>query len=85
MTSVSYSYTRQNLKKIFDEVCHDHEPVKVKRKNGENVIIISSDDYSSLRETLYLMSSPSNHKRILDARSETNLISLEDAKKQLDL
>lgn len=83
--SVTYSYARENLKKIFDDVCYDHVPVLVTRKHGEGIVIISTEDYSSMMETCYLMSSPAYCKKLLEARNETDFLSLEDAKEHLGL
>ncbi len=60
MDAVNYSDLRQNLKKYLDSVYRDHEPLIVTRKNNENVVILSVDDYNSLNETQYLMSSKAN-------------------------
>ena len=72
MTTISYSQTRQNLKTIFDRVTNDRKPVFVKRKNGGNIVILAEDDYVSLNETAYLLSSPNNRKHL-----ETSLLNLE--------
>ncbi len=64
MTTISYSQTRQHLKTIFDNVVNDSEPIFVKRKNGGNVVILSEEDYRSLNETAYLLSSPANRKHL---------------------
>ncbi len=60
MDAVNYSDLRQNLKKYFDSVYHDHEPLIVTRKNNENVVILSIDDYNALNETQYLLSTKNN-------------------------
>jgi len=60
MEAVNYSDLRQNLKKYLDSVYHDHEPLIVTRKNNENVVILSIDDYNALNETQYLLSTKNN-------------------------
>lgn len=67
MRAISYSEARQELKSVMDSACRDHEPVVVTRKRGENVVILSYDDYESLMETEYLLSSPANAKRLLES------------------
>ena len=44
----------------MDQVYHDHEPLIVTRKNNENVVLISLEDFNSLAETQYLLSSKNN-------------------------
>ncbi|MBI3793583.1 MAG: type II toxin-antitoxin system prevent-host-death family antitoxin [Nitrospinae bacterium] len=70
MKAVSYTKARQKLKVVMDSACRDHEPVVVTRKRGENVIIMSQDDYESLIETDYLLSNPANAKRLAKSLDE---------------
>lgn len=65
MQAISYSEARKNLKKYLDEVYNNHDPLIITRKNNENVVVISLDDYNSLTETNYLLSSEKNAKRLL--------------------
>ena len=65
--STTYSALRSNLKRALDEVCADHEPLRVERKNGESVVVVSQADFNSLEETAYLLRSPENARRLLNA------------------
>jgi antitoxin YefM len=65
--STTYSALRANLKKALDEVCADHEPLRVERKNGESVVVLSEADFTALEETAYLLRSPENARRLFDA------------------
>jgi antitoxin YefM len=47
------------------KVYHDHEPLIITRKNNENVVMISMDDYNSLTETQYLLSSENNAEHLI--------------------
>jgi antitoxin YefM len=64
---VSYSEARKNLKTHLDMICDSHEPLLVERRNGEDVVILSAYDYSALEETAYLLKSPKNAQRLLEA------------------
>jgi antitoxin YefM len=64
---ISYSDLRANLKAYLDAVCSEHAPLKVRRRNGEGVVILSEDDFSALEETAYLLRSPANARRLLQA------------------
>jgi antitoxin YefM len=48
----------------MDKVYHDHEPLIITRKDNENVVLISLDDYNSLTETQYLLSSKNNAEHL---------------------
>lgn len=89
MTSTSYSRARRKLKSVFDRVCRDHEPVVITRRSGENVVVLSEEDYSSLEETAYLLRSPANARRLLEAvardRAGAQARPLEEALAELDL
>ena len=67
MQTETFSNTRANLKAIMDRVVADHVPVKITRQKAEGVVMISESDWESMEETLYLMSSPRNAERLLNA------------------
>lgn len=45
----------------------DREEIVITRAGHEPVVIVSLADFESLRETAYLMRSPANARRLLDA------------------
>lgn len=55
METVNYSDFRSNLKYWFDKVINDASDVLIKRKNGKDLVLISLDEYNSLKETTYLL------------------------------
>ncbi|QEN04355.1 type II toxin-antitoxin system prevent-host-death family antitoxin [Thiospirochaeta perfilievii] len=70
MNAVNYTDLRQNLKSHMDSVYQDHEPLIVTRKDNQNVVLISLEDYNSLTETQYLLSSQNNANRLLRSLSD---------------
>lgn len=64
MDAVSYSDLRQNLKSFMDKVYDDHEPLIITRKNNENLVLVSIDEYNSLTETNYLLSNEANSEHL---------------------
>ena len=44
------------------EVCDDHDPVIIARKQHSAVVMMSLEDYEALNETAYLLRSPRNTK-----------------------
>lgn len=83
--ALSYSEIRKNLKTHFDSVCTEHLPLLVTRKRGENVVIISEEDYRSLEETAYLSRSHKNLKRLLEALNRKEGKSLSDVRNDLGI
>ncbi len=67
MGKMTYSHLRANLKSALDRVCADHEPVVVERQKGGDVVLLAREDYDSLQETAYLLRSPANARRLLEA------------------
>lgn len=65
--AVTASMLRSKLKAFMDKVCAERVPLLVTRKNGEDVVIISREEYEALDETAYLSSSPENARRLKKA------------------
>jgi antitoxin YefM len=70
MKSISYTSARSNLAKTMEHVCNDHAPVAITRKGEGAVVMISMADYESLEETAYLLRSPKNTRRLIEAVAE---------------
>lgn len=70
MREYSYTQVRQNLSSILNSVCDDSEEVYVTRKNGERMVILAADDYESLKETAYLLSTEANRKELFESLTQ---------------
>lgn len=70
MNAVNYSDLRRNLKTYLDQVYEDQETLIVARKNNENVVLISVNEYNSLIETGYLLSSEANVKHLIESMQQ---------------
>lgn len=57
MRTANYSELRQNLKSYLDGVVNDNEPLVVHRSGNETVVVISLEEYNSMKETEYIMKS----------------------------
>jgi antitoxin YefM len=55
---------------MMEQVCDDHAPVIITRKNQRSVVMISLEDYEALQETAYLLRSPKNARRLLESIAE---------------
>ncbi len=52
---------------MLDGVANDREEVIITRAGHDPLVIVSLEDYESLRETAYLMRSPADARRMLDS------------------
>jgi antitoxin YefM len=67
MQAVFYSQARNNLRGIIDKVCNDFDEFIITTKDNKSAVIMSYDEYSSMKETMYLLSSKNNRDRLSDA------------------
>lgn len=67
MQKVSYSEAREDLEAVIDKVVADRTPILITRKRGGNVVLMSASAWAGMEETLYLMASPVNAKRLLES------------------
>jgi antitoxin YefM len=65
MRTMTYSESRARYAETLDAVVNDREEVIITRAGHEPVVIVSLDDYQSLKETAYLLRSPENARRLL--------------------
>lgn len=70
MQSISYTAARSSLAKTMEQVCQDHAPIAITRKGEGAVVMMSMEDYQALEETAYLLRSPKNAKRLIEAVAE---------------
>lgn len=64
--SISASEARQRLFPLLEQVNADHEPVRITSKAGD-AVLMSAQDYDSWQETVYLLRSPENAWRLMQA------------------
>lgn len=71
MEIVGYSEARQRLAKLMDTVVDDRRPVVITRQKAPAVVMLSLEEYQAMAETLHLVRSPRNarrlHKAVRDA------------------
>jgi antitoxin YefM len=67
MEIVNYSEARENFKQVLDRVSNDCDCTLIKRRNHEDIVLLSKSHYDSIMETLHLMRSPANAQHLLEA------------------
>ena len=70
MDAISYTKARNNLASTIDRVNEDHTPVIITRQSGKSAVLMSLDDFNAYEETAYLMRSPKNAERLLQALND---------------
>lgn len=72
MEVLNYTEFRKNLTRSLNKVNDDAEVVIVSRSKGKNVVVMGLDEYNSIMETLHLMSTAANRKRLENSIKEMN-------------
>lgn len=71
MRIVNFSDARNSLKDVIDQVVEDADVTVIARRDAPDAVVMSFDYYSSLMETVRLLSSPANAAHL--ARSISQL------------
>ncbi|MFT4927227.1 MAG: antitoxin YefM [Phenylobacterium sp.] len=69
MNVQTYSETRANFKAAIESVAERHEPLLITSKSAD-VVMMSREDYDSMQETMYLLSSRNNANRLMESIAE---------------
>jgi antitoxin YefM len=64
--AISASEARSRLFPLIQQVNDDHEPVRINSKSGD-AVLMSGADFDSWQETIYLLRSPANARRLMEA------------------
>ena len=67
--SITASEARKHLFPLIEKINEDHAPVHITSRKG-NAVLLSEEDFASWQETIYLMRSPANARRLLDSIAE---------------
>jgi antitoxin YefM len=67
MSQVSYTEFRAHLATYLDRVEEDRAELVVTRQNRPDIVVLPRAELNSIRETLHLLSTPANAKRLLDS------------------
>ena len=67
MRTMTYSESRAHYAEVLDSVVDDCEEVVITRAGHESAVIVSLAEWSSMKETDYLLRSPANARRLREA------------------
>jgi antitoxin YefM len=81
MEIISYTKARNNFSDVMNQVCENHTPITIYRQESKPVVLMSLEDYNSIEETMYLLSTPNNTKQLYDAiddlKNDRNFIKMD--------
>lgn len=60
MRVISFSDARNKLKNVLDQVVSDADYTIITRRDAEDAIVMSLDQFNGLMETVHLLKSPAN-------------------------
>ena len=84
MKVINFSEARNQLKSVLDQVVNDADYTIISRRDSEDAVVMSLDQFNGLMETVHLLKSPANavhlEKSIKQYRSgKTNIHGLVNA------
>jgi len=68
---------------MIDKACSDCEDFIITTKDNKVAVLMSFEEYSSIKETMYLLGSANNRVRLMDAVSQIEV--LEYKTRELDI
>lgn len=66
MATVTASEARRQLYGLIEQANQDHSSIRITSRRG-NAVLMSEEDYESWVETMHLLRSPRNARRLLES------------------
>jgi len=60
MRVVNFTEMRRNLKSVLDQVAMDADYTIISRRDAENAVVMSLEQFNGLMETVHLLKNPAN-------------------------
>jgi antitoxin YefM len=60
MRVISFSEARNKLKSVLDQVVNDADYTVITRRDSEDAVVMSLNQFNGLMETVHLLESPAN-------------------------
>ncbi|MCY1137940.1 type II toxin-antitoxin system prevent-host-death family antitoxin [Actinoplanes sp. Pm04-4] len=78
MKVLTISDVRKNFAAVVDAVIDDAEECVIPRGGGKAVVIVSLDEWNAMKETLHVMGSPADARRLLESIAQADAGLLEE-------
>ena len=69
MATLTASEARTNLYRLIDQAAKSHQPIHIVGKRT-SAVLLSSEDWEAIQETLYLLSIPGMRESIKEGMTE---------------
>jgi prevent-host-death family protein len=79
MPTLTASEARANLYRLIDQAAESHQPIHIEGKRS-SAVLVSSDDWQAIQETLYLLAVPGMRESIKEGMAEP----LDESARELD-
>lgn len=67
MRVVNFSEARSQLKSVLDRVVDDADYTVISRRDAEDAVVMSLEQFNSLMETVHLLKSPANAQHLANS------------------
>ena len=67
MRVVNFTEARSHLKRVLDQVASDADYTIISRRDAEDAVVMSIDQFNGLIETVHLLKSPANAKHLANS------------------
>ena len=64
MRVINFSEARNNFKSVLDQVSDDADYTIISRRDSNDAVVMSMDQFNGLMETVHLLSSPANVRHL---------------------
>jgi antitoxin YefM len=67
----TYTQARDNLASLLDRIENENSIAIIQRRGHKDIAMLAADELESILETIYLLRSPNNARRLMDAIEES--------------
>lgn len=67
MRVISFSEARNKLKSVLDQVVSDADYTIITRRDADDAVVMSLDQFNGLMETVHLLKSPANAAHLAES------------------
>ncbi|OAB58154.1 antitoxin [Phormidium willei BDU 130791] len=67
MKTIETQQAKQQLDEMIDQVIIDVEPTILRNQKGQEAVLMSLEEFSAWRETVYLLSNPAKAAHLLES------------------